>query len=127
VAELVGVYLLALVPLAVLVVAALRLGRWPAAAVALLFAPVLAASPLLALLALVPIVMAIALAVRLIGGQLRGDALPSIGWRDLAAGIGLGGLGFVVLSAVGAIAGLSIAFALWASRKPPVTAAAAEI
>ncbi len=128
--------LVALLPFAVLALAGRRLGRWPAAALALLFLaveadvlrdtvsssnafePVVAVSTLVALLALTPLSVALVEALRLLARRLRGDALPPAGWRDAAIGAALGVAGFVVLSVVGAAVGVSIAFALWAGREP---------
>jgi hypothetical protein len=87
------------------------------------FEPVVVATTLVALLAVIPPAIAIGQAGRLIVRARRGGALPPGRWRDAAAAGALGALGYAALGPAAAIAGLSVAFILWACREPAAATA----
>ncbi|MGN6380029.1 MAG: hypothetical protein ACTHNU_13835, partial [Gaiellales bacterium] len=132
----VGFGLFLFMPFAALVAASRRLGVWATVGLGVAFvvfevstfqdamrsssavAPVLVFSLPVAMLLVVPLCVAMADALRLVGRHRRGGALPAAGWPDVAVALVLGAAGFMLLAYAGAAAGLALGFARWAGRRP---------
>jgi hypothetical protein len=68
------------------------------------------------LVATLPVVLAGSELVRVVRLRLRGGTVDRPGWRMLGSGFALALVGFLVLSWLGFLAGLGLAFVVWAGR-----------